>query len=193
MSHKKFVLACLIFSALPLLAGCGQGSGGTDAAIAASPPSNPNPTVDFSGLTQNWDKSFPSASRFTVLAAFNNAAVRDNNTGLVWVQSPNTNAVSWAGATESCLNQPFGGTVGWRLPSVAELRSVQDPSLPAPFVPTSVFTGIQVGQYWSATTSAINPTNAWVVRFDVNGVGRFDKNNNAQYWCVRGGMNADAY
>jgi hypothetical protein len=33
------------------------------------------------GVTQNWDKNLPSASRFTVLPSFNNEAVRDNNTG----------------------------------------------------------------------------------------------------------------
>jgi hypothetical protein len=39
------------------------------------------------GVTQNWDKNLPSASRFTVLANFGGAAVRDNNTGLVWEQA----------------------------------------------------------------------------------------------------------
>ncbi|TMQ31751.1 MAG: hypothetical protein E6K65_00240 [Nitrospirae bacterium] len=39
------------------------------------------------GVTQNWDKVLPAAQRFTVLAAFNNAAVRDNETGLMWEKS----------------------------------------------------------------------------------------------------------
>jgi hypothetical protein len=169
-----------------LLTGFGFGNSG----VFAAPPLKED---SLAGITQNWDKNLPSASRFTVLSAFGGAAVRDNNTGLVWVQSPNTNVVSWQGATASCINQSFGSTVGWRLPSVAELRSVQDPSLPAPFVPAGIFTGIQVGQYWSATTSASNPTNAWVIGFDGTDPGHFDKNNNALYWCVRGPMNADAY
>jgi hypothetical protein len=36
----------------------------------------------------NWDKNLPSASRFTILHDFNNEAVRDNETGLVWERSP---------------------------------------------------------------------------------------------------------
>ncbi len=55
----------------------------------------------------------------------------------------------------------FRGTVGWRLPSVIELKSVLDPSLPPPFVPVSVFTGILPFFYWSATTSPDLPASAW--------------------------------
>ena len=51
---------------------------------SAAPPSNPNPITDVSELTQNWDKKLPSASRFTILSAFGDAAVRDDETGLVW-------------------------------------------------------------------------------------------------------------
>lgn len=42
--------------------------GSVSSAIAAGPPQSPNPTVaptDLSGVTPNWDKNLPSASRFT--------------------------------------------------------------------------------------------------------------------------------
>jgi len=86
--------------------------------------------------------------------------------------------------------------VSWRLPSVVELKSVQDPSLPAPFVPASVFTGVQSEYYWSASSSADNPGGAaWLVGFFSGGV--VDSTNkalNANYtWCVRGPMQESLY
>jgi Protein of unknown function (DUF1566) len=135
------------------------------APAAAPPPVKEDP---FAGVTQNWDKNLPSASRFTVLADFDNQAVRDNNTGLVWEQAPDGTAGTGAAAKLSCLRKVVGGTKGWRLPAVAELVSLQDPSLGAPFVPT-VFSGIQAG-YWSATADVTNPTlQGWVVGFNNSG------------------------
>ncbi|HSB45950.1 MAG TPA: DUF1566 domain-containing protein [Nitrospira sp.] len=107
--------------------------------VAAAPDAPQGP---FAGVTQNWDKNLPSASRFTVLTVFGGAAVRDNNTGLVWEQAPSADLVIWRIATSNCLNKQVGKTVGWRLPSEAELSSLRDPTLQIPFVPTSVFTGV---------------------------------------------------
>ena len=149
------------------------------------------------GVIQNWDKNFPSASRFTVLAAFGGAAVRDNNTGLVWEQAPAATLRPWSnvdGATNYCANKPVGGTRGWRLPSVAELASLIDPSLPAPFVPGNVFAGVQSSTYWSATLGGGNPEIVWDVNFGSGVVDTpLDKTDLARAWCVRGPMNADAY
>jgi hypothetical protein len=149
----------------------------------------------FAGVTQNWDKNLPSASRFTVLSAFGEAAVRDNNTGLVWEQAPDTTTRVWSTAAQYCLNKKVGNTVGWRLPSVVELASVQDPSLPPPFVPASVFTGIQQNAYFSATTQADNPVGgAWEVNFSTIGnANGISKGSPFFTWCVRGPMNADQY
>jgi hypothetical protein len=149
---------------------------------------------DLTGVTPNWDQNLPSASRFNVLAAFGGHAVRDNNTGLVWEQSPDpAPALGWVGATTSCITKTVGGTVGWRLPSVVELRSVQDPSLPAPFVP-SIFNNIQPAFYFSASSYSADTTTAWVVNFNViTDVARGAKVQSFNAWCVRGPMNADTY
>ena len=147
--------------------------------------------------TLRWDTNNPSATRFTT--AFP-GAVLDNNTGLVWEQAPattggpNSNGTyPWAEATFYCANKTVGGTTGWRLPSVIELKSVQDPSLAAPFVPATVFTGVQSANYWSATAIADDPPSAWSVHFSGGGVVGGSKAVSFYAWCVRGGMNADQY
>jgi hypothetical protein len=143
----------------------------------------------------SWDENLPSTSRFTLLPAFNNEAVRDNNTGLVWERAPGGPAANgWAQAAFFSLTKIVGGTMGWRLPSIVELRSVMDPALPAPYVPTSVF-GPSVGSiFWSATTVADDPSRAWFLDFIMGAMANDVKTSNIQsYWCVRGPMNADKY
>jgi Protein of unknown function (DUF1566) len=120
--------------------------------------------------TLRWDHTLPAAQRFVVLNAFNNEAVLDKNTGLVWEQAPEATTLEWSNAKSECLRKNVGGTVGWRLPSVVELKSVQDPSLPVPYVSASVFTGIlPLVTYWSATTVAEAPDTAWMVASGDNG------------------------
>jgi hypothetical protein len=100
-----------------------------DSAQAGAIVSNSN-----TSSTTSWDKNMSSASRFTVLADFGGAAVRDNNTGLVWEQTADGTTRTQPEATVYCANKTVGGTSGWRLPSVIELSSARDPSLPN-FVP----------------------------------------------------------
>jgi hypothetical protein len=45
--------------------------------------------------------------------------------------------------------------------------------------------------YWSATTNAGDPINAWLVTFDTGGMGVGDKPSIANVWCVRGGQGVD--
>ena len=183
----------------------GYGSGVTPA--GAAPPDNPI-TVVIAKLDQilaaltrlasggagnhtlRWDTNNPSATRFTT--AFT-GAVLDQNTGLVWEQAPDAYSRSWGIATHYCANKNVGGTVGWRLPSVIELKGFQDPSLGAPLVPASIFTNVQSADYWSATTIADSPANAWIVDFFSGYVGLDDKTDHRHVWCVRGGMHADTY
>ena len=173
-----------------LLTGCG-GSGSDPAVQAQS-----SGVIDLSGVTPNWDKALPAASRFVVLAAFANAAVRDNETGLVWEQSPQTTTDTWGGARGTCINKNVGGRKGWRLQSIPELASLMDPSVafPGPTLPPGhPFTGVQSAVYWSASALADFPSHAWHVGFTFGGVGVTDKAFSNRVWCVRGGMNADQY
>jgi len=156
---------------------------------------NPNLTTDVSQLTQNWDKKLPSASRFTILSAFGGAAVRDDETGLVWEKTLETNEVSWADARAACADKDVGGRKGWRLPSIFELASLMDLSMSTgPTLPLGhPFTNVQLDVYWSATTVAGTPNSAWLVFFDTGKVLNGFKTITFHAWCVRGGMNADQY
>lgn len=124
--------------------------------------------IDLSGVPPNWDKALLGASRFVVLAAFNNDAVRDNNTGLVWETSPQTTAATWNSARFACINKDVGRQKGWRVPAIPELASLIDPSVapPGPTLPPGhPFPNVQSAPYWSATAFAESPTDAWHVHF----------------------------
>jgi len=148
--------------------------------------------------TTSWDKKLPSASRFTVLADFGGAAVRDNETGLVWEQTPDVTDRLWTNAASYCLNKNVGGRKSWRLPSIPELASLVDPTVtPGPTLPLGhPFTNVQSSQakgYWSATRNATISYLVWHVFFDT-GLVTGNANTVTDFvWCVRGPMNADQY
>ena len=49
------------------------------------------------------------------------------------------------------------------------------------------FSGVQSNNYWSSTTNATNPNNAWNVNLDNGNVNNDNKDNNNFVWPVRGG------
>ena len=142
----------------------------------------------------NWDKKLPSASRFTALSDFGGAAVRDEETGLVWETTLETNEMSWTDARAVCADKDVGGRKGWRLPSVSELSSLLDPTVRTrPTLPLGhPFTNVQ-DVYWSATTVADNTKSAWLVFFDTGKVLHAFKTITFNVWCVRNGSIADQY
>jgi len=160
---------------------------------------------DHSGLPQAWDKTLPAndpggacpsnSSRFTCVMG--GTAVRDNETGLVWERSPDTDFHSWRlarGFAFGCTAREVGGRKGWRLPSFAELASLVDPSVAGPSLPAGhPFTNVQSNKYWSATTDAHDPTSAVIVDFSTGTVLSSTKEVSWFVWCVRGAMNADQY
>lgn len=142
--------------------------------------------------THNWDRAISGAARFTILADFNNQAARDNNTGLVWELVADSTPRTWSESAAYCINKTVGGATGWRLPSVVELSSVRDPAIQTGFIP-AIFSGVQNTIFWSATTYAAIPTQAWTVSFSSWETLTYVKGTSSWAWCVRGPMNADAY
>ena len=154
--------------------------------------------------TPSWDQTQPASTRFIVLSNFNNQAVLDRETGLVWERSPNF-VHNWYLASNHCIGLTTGGRLGWRLPTIQELASLFDPTatggppLPAghPFVgvPAADLTG-----FWSATPYEFLPIFAFYVTwftspythsFTVVVTGTAARQD-AQLlaWCVRGGLQA---
>jgi hypothetical protein len=150
--------------------------------------------------TPSWDQSLPASTRFIVLSNFNNQAVLDRETGLVWERSPSLSG-SWAVVSAQCIARTNGGRFGWRLPTIQELGSLLDPtatSLP-PLPAGHPFIGISgLGQFWSATESVLFPGDYYFALWDVSDVstlvvqlhGVAANKSTLSGWCVRGGLQA---
>jgi len=154
--------------------------------------------------SQAWNQAITGQGRFVVLSRFNDDAVFDKETGLVWEQAPHTEETPWGAARRYCNELSLGNRRGWRLPAIQELQSLTDatqtsPTLPAghPFshVDPSVF-------YWSSTADAFDPASVWVMTFAdgqtafgprcVPGSGCGAPRITISVWCVRGGAGTDA-
>ena len=91
-----------------------------------------------------------SGNRFTLV--MNGAAVKDNQTGLIWEQEPDREHDVWSRSNERCAAKEVGGQTGWRGPSVDELKTLidlsqQDPALPA----GHPFSNIKSEIFWTST------------------------------------------
>jgi hypothetical protein len=128
-----------------------------------------------------------------LLSDFADAAVLDQETGLVWEQSPETEpnppGGPWLDAQVGCNTHAVGGRRGWRLPTLQELASLIDPTQSHPALPSGhPFRNVWSAFYWSATTTADNASYAWGVDFGPGSVAADDKSHTLHVWCVRGGQ-----
>jgi len=145
-----------------------------------------------------WSRQLRASERFVVLAEFNNEAVLDKETGLVWEQTPSRDSYDWFVAHTNCSSSTVGNRKGWRLPTHQELSSLVEPSVapPGPFLPAGhPFSNVQSRFYWSATTSASGSRFAIIESFNdvvYNGRVYADKlDTSISAWCVRGGQGVD--
>jgi len=158
--------------------------------------------------TPSWDQTMPATTRFVILSNFDGNAVLDRETGLVWQRALSATRQPYTSASLSCARLGLGTRLGWRLPSIAELGSLFDPSAPAPFLPVGhPFAGFttSVTNVWSSTRAS-----ATVVAGDGTtygshaAIGRSGPLNQlleplvtatdnvqANYLCVRGGPGPD--
>jgi hypothetical protein len=91
--------------------------------------------------------------------------VTDHVTGLMW-QSPPTNATMTqpAAVTYCSTMLAAGGHHDWRLPTKIELLSIVDYGRSSPSI-NPVFASVVSNAYWSSTSVAGTPFNAWFVDF----------------------------
>lgn len=149
------------------------------------------------GDLKSWDAVIPDADkRFKVLKAFNDEAVLDKETQLVWersaaVETPTT----WVQAQSHCYTRVVGGRMGWRTPTLEELTSLIDPAAPEPGAKLPPGHPFNVGttNYWSSTTTADDADVAWFVRLAIGEALTALKVAPFRAWCVRGSHGHDAY
>ena len=143
---------------------------------------------------RSWDQKINIASkRFVVLASFNNEAVLDKETQLVWQRTPAAEmATSRSFAASICGLRNIGDRLGWRLPSFHEMTSLANPSA----VPGSLalpaghpFMAVPKGFYWTATVVVGSTSSVgYVVGLDNAGsLFAQESSDPAYFWCVRGG------
>lgn len=147
-------------------------------------------------VIKNWQQAHPAAQRFVILAAFNNDAVLDKDTSLIWELSPIPTRVTWNEARTTCATRTTGGEKGWRLPAPAEMRSLVGPAVdsPVPNIPPGhPFLNILPTSYWTVVPEANQPTYARYVDAFLGNVLSFIKIYTYPVWCVRGPIKSDEY
>jgi hypothetical protein len=165
-------------------------------AITAGPLDPPGPvgsTMKTLGdLPPSWHQVLPAndgpdschSARFTCVLA--DAGVLDNETGLVWHRAPSTTTVTWNGGVSACASTIIGGRRGWRLPTFAELATL---NVAGVGLPTGhPFTGVS-GNYWTSLDSS-NPTFAFVFNPSAASpaitIASKTVTTTTKRWCVRG-------
>jgi len=157
--------------------------------------------------TPSWDQTLPCSApnkcpRFIVLSNMNGEAVLDRETGLVWERSPGDPQspqvyANWHQAHLRCADRRRGNRLGWRVPTIHELTTLMDPSVPfpGPALPAGHPFNISVDRnnsssvrFWSATRHTTG-NGVGFVDFSVAGVElRGNELFPLSYWCVRGGI-----
>lgn len=148
--------------------------------------------ADAASPLSSWDRVIPNGEkRFKVLSQFDDEAVLDKETGLVWQQSPSsTSSFDWGSSAALCIGTAIGGRRGWRLPAAWELMTLKDPAQSAPaLTPGHPFQDVVTGTlYWTSTASADDPAGALALTFTSGGQGIITtaKTSTGLRWCVRG-------
>ncbi len=139
-------------------------------AVMAADCSNPN-------ITSSTDESI----EFTINQ---DGTVTDNTTKLQWMRcalgqtwnqeqllcSGITTAYSWVDGLNAVKNfnagAGFAGNKDWRMPNIAELRSIVEDCNSEPSINIALFPNTPALKFWSASTYAGLASNAWLVDFD---------------------------
>jgi hypothetical protein len=187
-------MRCRLSNAVGLIAlgGLTLGAGPAQAQTTANGPYYATPS---------WNQQLPATTRFIVLANWNNEAVLDRETGLVWQKSPFTQTVAggrtWQDALATCVSISVGNRLGWRLPTIQELVTLVDPTILTGFTLPSghPFAPLFTSAYWSATTGRdpLGFAVAWILSLNPSTAAAFPQGKGGVFgvWCVRGGSGID--
>lgn len=145
-------------------------------------------------IIQNWQRAHPADRRFVILPTYNNDAVLDKETGLVWELAPRAAAVTWNEARILCTTRDTGGQKGWRLPAPSEMRSLVGPAVDAPgpnLSPGHPFLNVQPTSYWTVVPEANQPSYAKYLDAFLGNVLSLTRIYTFPVWCVRGPVKMD--
>ncbi|MBN1945942.1 MAG: DUF1566 domain-containing protein [Bradymonadales bacterium] len=128
--------------------------------------------------------------------------VSDDITGLMWqgcaagltgeACTGSATISSWSEALAYCENLEWAGGDDWRLPNLAELRSIVDNHQSEPAIDATVFQNTPASHFWSSSSRAALPDHAWCVDFQAGAlITDTAKTTEAHIRCVRGGRVGD--
>ncbi len=153
----------------------------------------PPPPAALCSIQPVWGNNIDDPTRFILV--MNDEAICDQETGLVWEQSPSTDLQpAQAGLISAlflgCYNKIVGGRKGWRFPKVEELSSLLDPVQINPALPVGhPFSNVQSGVYWAPTYLDHASISKWFgVSFSDSSVQSVGNSDQHFVWCVRGGQ-----
>ncbi len=112
--------------------------------------------------------------------------VTDQNTGLIWQQIDDGVMRTWQQAHDYCERLTLGVYSDWRLPNRSELVSIVDFRQDDPAIDTDYFPRCRSSGYWSSSTHACYPGNAWYVNFYIGWAREANKDRQLYVRCVRG-------
>jgi hypothetical protein len=131
-----------------------------------------------------------SADRYEVSGDAEDGVVLDRATGLDWTLET-VSPLGWSEALSYCEGLELAGHSDWRLPDIAELRSIAEPTAGSD---APAFPGTPPSPYhvilWSSTSLASNPGFAWYQVLSAGGYVLADtgfKGSLLDVLCVRGG------
>ncbi|WP_052507469.1 DUF1566 domain-containing protein [Desulfonatronovibrio magnus] len=113
-----------------------------------------------------------------------NGTVTDTMTNLMWTKDADPfGRLNWEDAMSRCESFSISGIGGWRLPSRDELVALSHALKGG-----HPFTGVQSSNYWSSTSSAGYPDDAWFVDMYYGDVVYSYKPYAYHVWPVRAGQ-----
>lgn len=91
--------------------------------------------------------------------------VRDNRTMLTWQRAVTADSYSQGAASSYCSSLTLAGHSDWRLPTRAELSSLQDMTRVNPVIDLHAFPGTPLAWFWSSTRFVGRSAAGWTIDF----------------------------